>query len=199
MLSVPEMAAQFADHPAAQEAAASFRSPATGVRAQWEDRFPIVTPDRPLRAPSFNARLAGFLAFRQSQMAAQGQRVIVAEPQRMAFRSLLGARRVEFGFALNLEYVYQSPRGGEYVVTGFVTGYEDGRLTGEAWARGCTCPDFQKRRGPARDQILGEERCCKHMRLFLAMAHLWQGQIPWIGGVPAQHRYPAEGWIVQEF
>jgi hypothetical protein len=192
-----EMAPLYAGEPAAAEAAASLRSLTDGLRAQFTDRQPIAS--RPPRVPSHNARVTGFLAYRQSQLAAQGQRVIVAIPERMAFRSLLGARRLSFGYALNLEYVYYSPQGGEYVITGAIEGYDDGRLTGEAYARSCTCPDFQKRRGAGRDQLQGEARCCKHMRLLLAMAHLWQGQLPWVGGVPAEHLLPGEGWVLREF
>ena len=210
MNSVPEQEAEWSAHPAAVEAAASLREVALGVRPQWAALPPV--PSRPLRVPSHNARVAAFLAFRQSQSAAQGRQLIVAEPHRMAFRSLLGARRVPYGYALNLEYVYQSPRlprsgevsasprgGCAYVIIGHVWGYEDGPLTGKGYARSCTCPDFQKRQGVARDQIQGEERCCKHMRLFLALAHLWQGQIPWVGVVPAYYQKPGDGFTLREF
>ena len=203
MHSVPELRAELSAHPAALEQEAVERSPLRGgVRPQWAALLPV--PSRPVRVPSHNARVRGYLAYRQTQLAAQGQRVIVAEPERMAFRALLGARHVPHtadlrGYALNLEYVYQSPRGGEYVITGYVWGFGDGPLTGDGYARSCTCPDFQKRRGPARDQVHGEERCCKHMRLFLAIAHLWQGQWPWIGGIPTSHLLPGEGFILREF
>ena len=193
----PEMSAELSAHPAAVEAAASLRSVATGLRPQWSGLAPV--PSRPLRVPAHNARVAGYLAHRQAKFAALGQRIPVAEPHRLLFRSLLGARRIQNGFALNLEFVYHSPRGIEYVLTGFVTGYDDGCLTGTGWARECSCPDFQKRQGAARDQIIGEERCCKHMRLFLAVAHSWRGQQAWIGGVPAEHRYPGEGFTLREF
>lgn len=158
MNSIPKVSAELSAHPAAAEAAASLRSLASGVRPQWSGLLPV--PSRPLRVPGHNARVGGYLAYRQSQLAAQGHRIVVAEPRRLLFRSLLGARRVQNGFALNLEFVYRSPRGIEYVLTGYVCGYEDGRLTGTGWARECSCPDFQKRRGAARDQIVGEERCC---------------------------------------
>ena len=197
MSSVPEFGEQFANHPAAQEAAAAMRSTASGVRPQWEDRLPV--PSRPVRVPAHNARVNGFLSYRQSQLAARGERLIVAEPHRFVFRSLIGARRVEFGYALNLEYVYHSPSGRDYVITGFATGHGDGLLTGEGYARACTCPDFQKRQGPGRDQIQGEARCCKHMRLFLAVVHLWAGQLPWIGGAPKEHLMPGEVWVLRVF
>ena len=79
MTSVPEtaeifqheMAPLYASHPAAEEAAASLRSVTGGLRVQFTDRRPVATgPDR---VPSHNARVAGFLASRQSQLAAQGQ------------------------------------------------------------------------------------------------------------------------------
>jgi len=197
MNSIPKVSAELSAHPAAAEAEASLRSLASGVRPQWSGLCPV--PSRPLRVPGHNARVASYLAHRQAKFAALGQRIVVAEPHRLLFRSLLGARRVDYGFALNLEFVYRSPRGIEYVLTGYVCGYEDGRLTGTGWARECSCPDFQKRRGAARDQIVGEERCCKHMRLFLAVAHLWEGQQAWIGGVPAEHRLPGEGFTLREF
>ena len=195
----PEMAEAYAGHPAAVEAAASLLDPARGLRPTRSSRLPV--PSRPARAVTLNARVNGFLAYRQSQLAAQGQPVTVAESSRLAFRSLLGVRAVPFGFALNMEFVYQSPRAGglAYVLTGYTTGYDDGRLTGHAWARECSCPDFQKRRGPARDQLAGDTRCCKHMRLFLALAYLWQGQIAWVGGVPAEHQAAGEGWTIQPF
>ena len=158
MSSVPEFGEQFVSHPAALEAAAAMRSTASGVRPQWEDRLPV--PSRPVRVPAHNARVNGFLSYRQAQAKAQGQSLIVAEPHRLAFRSLIGARRIPFGYALNLEYAYYSPSGRIYTLTGFATGHDDGRLTGEAYARECSCPDFQKRRGPARDQVRGEVRCC---------------------------------------
>lgn len=197
MDSLPEIGAQFANHPAALEAAAAMRSPANGVRPQWEDRLPV--PTRPIRVPGHNARVNGFLSYRQAQAAAQGSRLIVAEPHRLAFRSLLGARRIPYGFALNLEYAYHSPTGREYVLTGFAMGYDDGILTGEGYARECSCPDFQKRRGPGRDQVRGEDRCCKHMRLFLAVMYLWQGQLPWIGGIPKEQLLPGEAWVLRVF
>ena len=197
MNSVPEQEAELSAHPAAIEAAASLRSVAVGVRPQWASLPPV--PSRPARVPSHNARVAAFLALRQSQSAAQGRQLIVAEPQRMAFRSLLGVRSVPYGYALNMEYAYQSPRGCAYVIVGHIWGYEDGPLTGKGYARSCTCPDFQKRQGAARDQIYGEERCCKHMRLFLALAHLWQGQIPWVGAIPAYYLLPTDGFKLREF
>lgn len=193
----PEMVAQLAQHPAAQEAAADLHSLATGLRPQHSEFAPI--PSRPVRVPCHNARVRGFLAYRQAQFEARGERLIVAEPHRLAFRSLIGARRVPNGYALNLEYAYYSPSGRVYVLTGFALGNDDGPLTGEAYARECSCPDFQKRRGEARDQIRGEARCCKHMRLFLAVVHLWQGQLPWIGGVPKAHLLPGEAWVLRVF
>ena len=209
MNSVPEPEAfepygpaQYAGHPAALEAAASLRSPALGARPQWGSLLPL--PSRPARAPSHNARVRGFLRYRLSQLAHQGQQATVAEPERMAFRSLLGARHYAHsldlnGYALNLEYAYQSPRGPIYVITGTANGFADGPLTGTGWARACTCPDFEKRRGPAREQLAGEARCCKHMRLFLAIVHLWQGQRPWVGCVPAAYLRAGEGFQLQAF
>ena len=197
MSSVPEFGEQFANHPAAEEAAAAMCSSASGVRPQWEDRLPI--PTRPVRVPNHNARVGGFLAYRQAQLAARGERVVVAEPRRFVFRSLIGARRVPFGYALNLEFVYHSPSGRDYVVTGFALGEDDGLLTGEGHARACSCPDFQKRQGPGRDQLRGEARCCKHMRLFLTVVHLWKGQLPWIGGIPKEQLLPGEAWVLRVF
>jgi len=194
-----ELAEFYADHPATLEQEEVDRSPLTiGFRPQWANLL-VTPPTRPLRAPSHNARVAGFLASRLSQQAGQGRPVTVADPRRMSFRALLGARHIAYGFALNMSYVYYSPRGCSYVITGYATGYTDGRLTGAGYARDCTCPDFEKRRGPARDQIHGEERCCKHMRLFLAMVYLWQGQMPWIGGIPAQHQIKGAAFVLREF
>ncbi len=197
MSSVPEFGEQFVNHPGAEEAAAAMRSTASGIRPQWEDRLPV--PTRPVRVPNHNARVGGFLAYRQAQLAARGERIVVAEPRRFVFRSLIGARRVPYGYALNLEFVYHSPSGRDYVITGFALGEDDGLLTGEGHARACSCPDFQKRQGPARDQLRGEERCCKHMRLFLAVVHLWKGQLPWIGGIPKEHLLPGEVWVLRVF
>ena len=197
MDSVPEFSEQFANHPAAQEAAADLQSLATGLRPQYSEFLPV--PSRPVRVPAHNARVNGFLAYRQSQIAARGERVIVAEPRRLVFRSLLAARRVPNGYALNLKYVYHSPSGRDYVLTGFALGYDDGLVNGEGYARACSCSDFQKWQGPARDQLRGEERRCKHMRLSLAVVHLWAGQLPWIGGVPKKHLLPGEVWVLRVF
>lgn len=201
----PEMAAQYAGHPAAVEAAASLVSRARGLRPQWSALPVGPSAGYTLRGSSLNARLSSLLTARQAQLAARGERVSVAEPQRLAFRSLLGARRVAHqldlhGYALNLEFAYQSPSGAEYVLSGIVTGFADGPLTGEGWARECSCPDFQKRRGAGRDKLRGEARCCKHMRLFLLLASQWRGELPWVGAVPRFYQ-PAgkEAFQLREF
>ena len=65
----PEMAEFYADHPATREQEAVDRSPITvGFRPQWASLL-VTSPTRPLRAPSHNARVAGFLASRLSQQA----------------------------------------------------------------------------------------------------------------------------------
>lgn len=185
-----EMQEVFAQHPAALEAAAEMNSQATGLRPQCTSRLPI--PSRPIRVPSHNARISGFLAFRQAAQSVLGKSLSVAEPRRLVFRSLLGARHTAEGFALNMEFAYHSERGCSYIVTGFAVGCEAGRLSGEGWARSCSCPDFQKRRGPAVSQLQGEARCCKHMRLLLAVMESWQGQAPWMGGISAEYCLPGE-------
>ena len=93
-------------------------------------------------------------------------------PERLVCRQVLGVARASFGYAVNLRFAYRGTQPEPYIVEGYVTGYDDGPLTGEAHARSCSCPDFEKRRGPARDQLRGEERCCKHMVLFLLLASL---------------------------
>jgi len=197
MPDLSEMREAFAQHPAALEAAAEMNSQATGLRPQCSDRQPILS--RPVRIPSHNARISGFLAFRQAAQSVLGKSLSVAEPRRLVFRSVLGVRQTEEGFAINLEFVYHSDRGCSYDVTGFAVGCEAGRLSGEGWARACTCPDFQKRHGPGRDQLQGEARCCKHMRLLLAVIESWQGQAPWIGGVPAEYQLPGEPFQLRCF
>ena len=204
MISLPESGAQCALQSATAEAAASLHSDVRGIRPQWAALPLGPSLGHTLRAPSLNVRLACLIANRQAQLAARGQRVIVAEPHRLAFRSLLGVRRVGHeldlhGYALNMEFTYRSPSGKVYILSGVAKGFADGPLTGQGWARECSCPDFQKRRGPARDSLRGEERCCKHMRLFLAVMHLWQGQLPWIGGIPKEQLLPGEAWVLRVF
>jgi len=204
MDSVPEDAADLASHPAAIEAAAELNSCAEGLRPQWV-QIPSVAGDlRVVRPPTLNIRLAQRLALRQAAHEMMGQYAEVAEPHRLAFRSLLGARRVQLsetskGYALNMEFAYRSPRGCVYVVTGVALGQEDGPLTGEGWARGCSCPDFGKRRGPGRDSLRGEARCCKHMRLLLALISEWRGSLPWVGCASRHYQKPGDGFKLQEF
>ena len=204
MISLPESGAQCALQSATAEAAASLHSDVRGVRPQWA-ALPIgPSLGHTLRAPSLNARLACLISNRQAQLAARGQHVIVAEPHRLAFRSLLGVRRVGHeldlhGYALNMEFTYRSPSGKVYILSGVAKGFADGPLTGQGWARECSCPDFQKRRGPARDSLRGEERCCKHMRLFLVLVSQWQGSLPWVGCVSRFYQVQGEGFQLQEF
>ena len=195
-----EMAAHYADHPGTAEAAASLRSPVGGVRPQWQALPAMPSPGHTPRRPTLNNRLSALAQSAWVQSYAAGESGIgFAEPVRLAFRSLLGSVEVPGGYALNLEYVYSSPRGCQYVVTGVAWGEASGPLTGRGWARACTCPDFTKKRGPARDQISGPARCCKHMRLLVLLIGQWQGCLPWMGGVPSLHQRPSEGFTLLPF
>ena len=204
MNSVPEMAAELAAHPAALEEAARQRSVSRGLVPQYS-ALPVVN-DQPKTGHqiTLNIRLDSLLAAIQAQHQARGERFTVAIASRLAFRSLLGARPVALaadplGYALNMEYVYYSPSGGEYIVEGFATGFGDGPLTGNGWARSCSCPDFLKRRGPAVGQLRGDARCCKHMRLLLLLISQWRGELPWVGRVPAYYQSPGEAFQLQPF
>jgi len=126
--------------------------------------------------PALNARLADQVcrhwAGRQDASAAP-------QPQRLVFRELLGVRRTAHGYGLNLQFVYHSQRGADYVLEGVCVGYEDGALSGLGRARSCTCPDFTKRRGSGREKLRSEARCCKHMLLMEWLISTWEGRWPW--------------------
>ena len=159
--------------------------------------LPIPNPNRLTGRPAqLNAQLAAVLSSRW----ACGARGTAPLPQWFFFSELLGVRRIPFGYALNLRYVYYGRQAAPYIVEGVATGFEDGPLTGESYARSCTCPDFTKRRGEGRDALRGEARCCKHMILFMLLARTWQGKRPWLGVfTPAQFLPPGEQPVLREF
>jgi hypothetical protein len=159
--------------------------------------LPIPNPDRLTGKPAqLNAKLAAVLSYRW----ARGGRGAAPLPQWFFFSELLGVRRIHFGYAVNLRYRYYGTQPEPYIVEGYATGYEDGPLTGEGWARSCTCPDFQKRRGEARDGLRGEARCCKHMILFLLLARTWARKRPWMGVfTPAEFVPPGQSPRLREF
>ena len=136
--------------------------------------------------PRINARIQAFIDARWAAVGKIGQAPL---SDRLVFRKVLGVRRVSGGYAANLQYVYHGRQPEPYTVEGYVTGYDDGPLTGESYARSCTCPDFEKKRGPARDDLRGEARCCKHMILFQVLAGTWRGRLP-RGGILGM-AYPA--------
>lgn len=105
---------------------------------------------------------------------------------------------MNYGYAVNLQFVYHGRQPEPYIVEGYVTGYDDGPLTGQSHARSCTCPDFTKRRGPSRDLLHGEGRCCKHMILFRLLACTWQGRMPWGGILGMAFPAPAPRPVLSE-
>jgi len=159
--------------------------------------LPVPNPARLTgQHPQLNSLLSEILAARWIA----GARGTAPEPRSFFFTELLGVRRIAFGYAINLRYVYHGRQDVPYVVEGCTWGYDDGPLSGECWARSCTCPDFQKRRGSGRDKLRGEARCCKHMILFLLLARTWSGRRPWMGVfTPALFVSPGEAPQLREF
>ncbi len=100
-----------------------------------------------------------------------------AQPERLFFRECLGSRILpqSGGFALRLMFSYRSDRG-RYAVEAAVVLSDRRLFTGEAYVRGCTCPDHQKRRGAAAPH--SRERMCKHMQLVTELVRTWAGRAP---------------------
>jgi hypothetical protein len=63
---------------------------------------------------------------------------------------------------VNCAYSYRKPSGKFYALEAAVQINEFLERTGVCYVRCCTCPDYGKRRGPARQQ--SRQRFCKHMK-----------------------------------
>ena len=84
-------------------------------------------------------------------------------PAWLKFTEVIGVKGVPQGGGwVNCSYSYRKPSGTFYVLEAAVQINECLEQTGISYVRCCTCPDYGKRRGPARQS--SRQRHCKHMR-----------------------------------